>query len=204
VSADTKPGDALDNLETRMRDVLLQLALTSNGRTVSYDSSGGGTPDYVLVDDRGRAKLAQGDAPHLSFAAAWDSARDDVERAAVLKAARDELAGILKSRADHEAVESKAERDQRIVKEGEGWPAREVATSFRCGIRDVWHARADAGRDVEYGELRRNGRALTADERAAEVRRMHSRGMSEQAIADALGIARGSVRFILARARARP
>ncbi len=194
----------MDNIEIRMRDVLLQLAMTSNGRTVSYDSSGGGTPDYVLVDDRGRAKLAQGDAPHLSYATAWDDARDDVERAAVLKAAQDELAGILKSRANPQAVETKEDRDRRIVKEGEGWPAREVANSFRCGLRDVIRAREAAGRDVDYGELRRNGRALTADERAAEVRRMHARGMSEQAIADALGIARGSVRFILARARARP
>ncbi len=182
-----------------MRDVLLQLAMTSNGRTVSYDSSGGGTPDYVLVDDRGRAKLAHGDAPQLAYAAAWDRARDDVERAAVLKAAHDELQSILKSRGNPLVVESKEDRDRRIVQEGEGWPARDVANSFHCGIRDVWGAREAAGRDVEYGQLRRNGRALTRAELNAEVRRMAGRGMSEQAIADALNIVRGSVRYILAR-----
>jgi hypothetical protein len=182
-----------------MREVLLRLEMTSNGRTVSYDSSGGGDADYVLVDDRGRGKLAEGDAPHFTYAAAWDHARDDVERAAVLKAAQDELKHILKSQADPLAVEAKDDRDGRIVKDGEGWPAREVANSFRCGIRDVWSAREAAGRDVEYGQLRRNGRELTRDELHAEARRMHARSMSHQAIADALNIPRGSVHYILAR-----
>lgn len=193
----------MDELETRMRQVLLQLEMTSNGRTAAYDSSGGGEPDYVLVDDRGRARLSIGDAPQLLYVRAWNAARDDTERAQVLKEAGDELDRIRHSRADRTVEESKSDRDIRIVTEGEGWPASEVAIQMRCGIRDVHRARAGAGRDVEYGELRRNGRALTRDELNAQILTMHERKMSGREIATALGIAHNSVRYVVARAGAR-
>jgi predicted XRE-type DNA-binding protein len=182
-----------------MRDVLLQLAMCAAGRTASYDSSGGGDPDYVLVDEHGRAKLGAGDAPHLHYAAEWDAASDDERRAAVLDEAKKTLDSIRRSQADPTAIEPKDARDRRIVKEGEGWPAREVAISMRCGIRDVWRAREAAGRDVEFGELKRNGRELTREELNAEILRLHRKHMSGREIADALGIARSSVRYVLAR-----
>jgi hypothetical protein len=191
----------LDELETSMRDVLVRLALTSNGRTVSYDSSGGGEPDYVLVDDRGRGKLDRGDAPHLYYAALWHGAGADAgRRAEVLELAKDELDSILKSRANrHLAGESKSDRDRRIVEEGEGFPARDVANAIRCGIKDVWRAREAACRDVEWGQRRRDGNSLTRLELKSEIWRMHAMKMNDRQIAAALNIARGSVRFVLAR-----
>lgn len=186
-----------DELETRMRDVLLQLALTSNGRTSAYDSSGGGTPDYVLVDDKGRGKLGAGDAPHLHYAAEWDAASDDETRAQVLDAAKDTLEHIRRSHADPKAAETKQERDARIVEKGRGWPAREVANHVRCGVTDVHKARAAAGLDIEYGEKRVNGRALTRDERNAEILRLHRLGMNPFQISTAMNIPRSSVRYVL-------
>lgn len=182
-----------------MRDVLLQLALCAAGRTAAYDSSGGGTPDYVLVDDNGRGKLGAGDAPHLHYAAEWDAATDDEQRAAVLDEAKKTLDGIRRSSADPTVIEPKDARDRRIVKEGAGWPAREVAISMRCGIKDVWQAREAAGVDVEFGEKKRNGRELSREELNAEILRLHRRGMSGREIADALNIARSSVRYVIAR-----
>lgn len=189
-----------DELETRMRAVLIALALTSNGRTASYDSSGG-TPDYVLVDDRGRAKLGVGDAPHLHHAAQWAAAGDDPERRArVVKDAEEELELIRRSHADRSKVETKVQRDRRIIEVGEGWLARDVAVHVRCGITDVHKARQAAGRDVEYGRLPRNGRELSRDELNAEILRLTSElGMSGREIAEHLGIDRSAVRYVLAR-----
>lgn len=189
----------MDELETRMREVLLQLALTSNGRTSAFDSSGGGTPDYVLVDDKGRGKLGRGDAPHLLYAAEWADAQDDPARAAVLEAAKAELDHIRRSHADRSAGESREDRDRRIIKEGDGWAARDVATTFRCGITDVHKARSAAGRDIEYGKPARNGRELSKQERTAEILRLHRQGLSQDQIASALNIVRSSVRYVLAR-----
>lgn len=190
----------LDQLETRMREVLLQLELTSNGRTSTFDAGGGGTPDYSLVDDNGRGRLDEDDAPHLRHLADWKAAGDDEHaRAAALDAAKATLDAIRRSHANPKTVESKEARDRRIVKDGQGWPAREVANSVRCGIKDVWRAREAAGRDAEFGELKRNGRELTRDERNAEILRMHRKGLSGHAIADALNIERSSVRYVLAR-----
>jgi hypothetical protein len=191
----------LDELETRMREVLLRLAMTSNGRTAAYDSSGGGTPDYVLVDDQGRGKLDPADAPHLTFAARWDRAVDDDERAAILKEAQEELDAIRRSHADPKAVESKDERDRRIIKDGRGFPASEVAIAIRCGVTDVHRARAAAGVDLEFGEKRVNGRALGRGDRNAEILHLAKNGMNPFQIATRLGIPRSSVRYVLDQAR---
>ncbi len=185
-----------------MRDALLQLAMTGAGRTTSYNPSGsGGEIDYTLVNDHGRG-LRRGDAPHLEYAARWDAAGDDDERAAVLEAARSELDRIRRSRADPGAIESKKDRDRRIVEEGENWPLNEVARAFRTGVVDVRKARQAAGREIEYGRRPRNGRELSADERRAEILRLHGEGLTPSGIAEALQIPRSSVRYVLARPRA--
>jgi hypothetical protein len=169
------------------------------GDTDAAGSPGAGTPDYVLVDDKGRGKLGRGDAPHLHYRSEWDAAGDLAVRHEVLKAAQAELEHIRRSHADRGAGESRQDRDRRIVNEGDGWPAREVANSFRCGITDVHKARAAAGRDIEYGRRPRNGRELSRAELNAEILRLHRQGLSQDSIANALNIVRNSVRYVLAR-----
>jgi ATP/maltotriose-dependent transcriptional regulator MalT len=183
-----------------MRDVLLALALTSNARISAYDANGGGTPDYTLVDDRGRAKLARGDAPHLLYADLWDLAGDVGERQRVLEEAVAMLEHIRRSSADRTKVESKADRDERIIKEGKGFSARDVANAFRCGVTDIWRAREAAGRDIEFGEPPQNGKELPLEQRNAEILRLYRRHLSTREIAVRLNIARSSVRYVLARA----
>lgn len=185
-----------------MRQVLLELAMTSSGRTTSYDSRGqSGTPDYVPVDGRGRARLGLGDAPHLTFFKRWNHAGDDDARAAVLEAARAELEQIRRAPTRPPAVvESKKARDARITREGAGWPAREVAIAFRTGVGTVRNARKAAGLDLEYGLPLSNGRELSADERRAEILRLHGEGLSPHRIAVTLGLPRSSIRYVVARA----
>lgn len=185
----------MDEIETRMREVLLALALTSNGRTSAFDSSGGGTPDYVLVDDKGRGKLARGDAPELYYRSEWEAALDRTAREQVLAAAQKELDHIRHSHADRDAGESREDRDRRIVKDGRGISAREVALSVRCGVKDVWNARRAAGVDTEFGLESRNGRSMR--NRDEEIKRLTSNGMNAAQVAQALQLSASTVRRAL-------
>jgi DNA-binding transcriptional ArsR family regulator len=177
----------VDELEIRMREVLLQLALTSNGRTSSYNSSGGSEHDYTPT-------LGAGDAPHLHFARLWNAASSDAQRAEIFDQAQATLRQVLHSSGDPGRTESKADRDTRIVEVGEALPAREVAYRFHCGIRDVWNARATAGRETEFGRKPRNGRELSPDARRGEVERLAGDGMSARQIAVALDLSYSTVR----------
>lgn len=171
----------------RMRDVLLQLALTSNGRTASWDASGSSEADYTPA-------LGVGDAPELYFAAEWDAADSDARREQLLEQASGVLKDIRQSSGDPTRVESRADRDARIVEHGEGLPAREVANTFRCGITDVWRAREEDGRETDYGRRPRNGHELSTDERQAEVERLAGEeGMRARQIANALGLSYSTV-----------
>lgn len=196
----------MTELEARMREVILALAMTSNGTTTSYDSSGGGAIDYYLIDDRGRGKGRPGEAPHLVFARRWDAADDDDKRRAVLDAARNELDRIRRSRAPDPAVleiETKDKRDARIVKDGADFSAQDVAIAMRCGIRDVWSARQAAGLDIEFGRPPVNGRKMTREQRTTEILHLTKLGMNPFQIAKRLGLPNSSVRDTLAR-RNRP
>lgn len=162
-----------------MHRVLIRLALTTNGRTTSWDSSGGGEPDYT-------PRLGHSDAPHLHYAERWRLAVDEDERSKVHAAAADELDQILKSRGDRTKEESKKSRDARIIREGEGVKAKEVAVRFRCGVTTVHSARRAAGRDLEWGRLPRE---VEPASRRAELERLIAAGCSVKQAAFSLGIA---------------
>jgi hypothetical protein len=173
-----------------MRDVLLQLAMCAAGRTPSYDSSGGGEPQPIPT-------LGVGDAPHLRYAALWDAAADESERQKILDEAVAELANIRKSSGDPTKEETAADRDRRIVRDGRGINAREVAVWARCGVKDVWNARRAAGVDTEFGLDPLNGREMTARQRDEEIRRLTGTGMNAAQVASALQISASTVRRAL-------
>lgn len=177
----------MDELEARMREKLLQLALISNGRTQSFAASGGGEPDHT-------PRLGPEDAPHLHFKARWDAATTDAERQKVYDDAAARLRHEQRSSGDRTRVESKAERDARIVDVGEGVAAKDLAIRFRCGVTDVRKAREAAGRETEYGKRPRNGRELSPDQRRAEVHRLvDEEGMSSRQVAVALELSYSTV-----------
>lgn len=190
-------------VETQMRQVLLELSMTAGGRTTSYNSRGtSGAPDWALVDDKGRARLGHGDAPALTFAELWDAAADDDARADVLKAARAELDNIRRRVAPTVvAPETREQLEERIVREGAGWDAQDVAVALRTSVSLVRAARRAAGLDAQTGRPQLDGRALTREERNAEALRLAGLGRSAFQIATALGVPRSSIRYVLARAR---
>lgn len=180
----------MDDIQTRMADVLLQLGMCAAGRTAAYDSSGGGEFQPVPT-------LGIGDAPHLHYAELWNRASDDAERRQALEAATKELTTIRKSRGDPTREETAADRDKRILSHGRGISAREVAVWARCGVRDVWNARRVAGVDTEFGLEPHNGRELSPRQREAEIRRLTAAGMNAAQVAGALQISASTVRRAL-------
>jgi hypothetical protein len=170
-------------LETAMRQLLLDLALTSNGRSGSYagSSTGGDHADVVPT-------LGLFDAPHLYFAREWDQAVDDAERAVVVQRARDTLDEIRRSPSPEPlVVENAEERARRIVKYGVGLEPYQVAISAKCTPTFVRHARVAAGRDPEKGRLLKRWRDMTPPEREVMLAELQADGLSGRAIAEALG-----------------
>lgn len=183
-------------VDRRFREVLLQLALCSNGRTTSW------SPTNASTSAAGQTpRLGRSDAPELELARAYDRATSDVERQALLDEAIATLDSIRHAPATAVAGETKAERDARIVEHGEGLPASEVAIAMRCGVRDVWTARAANGRDPEFGRPCLNGGSLTKRERQARVLELTAEGMTARNVARVLGVHYDTVRRDLGRRR---
>lgn len=176
-----------DDLERRIRQVLVKLALLPNGRTSSFDASRTGGGDVPPPS------LGFGDAPHRFYGRRFAETSDVDERERLLEHAEDALRAETHSQAEPTSIETKAARDERLVRDGEGVPARDVAIAFRTGVMDVRRARRDAGRDPEMGYAPREGEQLDVDDRRAEVRRLAALGMTSRAIAFRLDIARSTV-----------
>lgn len=169
------------------------LAMTTNGSTQSWDSAGTTEPDYTLVDDHGNAKLGFDDAPALLYARLWDLAEDDDARRVVLEEARETLKHIRISSGDPSRTESKADRDRRIVQTGRGVKAREMAVHARCGVGDVFRARAAVGCDPEHGWPLKD----TATTRQAEILRLYGQGLTHGQVAKQVGVSVNTVRRAL-------
>lgn len=190
----------MNDLEHRMRDVLRELALLAQGRTTSYNSSGGGgDADYTPISfDREGEPIGLGrdDDPVGHYTRLWNRAEDDDRRQFVYHLAH---AHLERQRGGEQQLgpagpwESIDELKERIVADGEGWSARDVANRFRCGIKLVWTAREEAGRETEFGRVPRNGHALEPDERDAEIRRMADEGTPARQIAHALELSYSTV-----------
>lgn len=130
----------------RIRNILAQLEVTSNGPISSY------TP-VASKGAFGSGEPTTGDSwpPHVRWASKYNEAANDFEREKVIGKATRELEELTRRVAPRVEGETVKDRDRRIVREGEGEPAQKVATNFRCGLREVWKARERDGRDKDYG-----------------------------------------------------
>jgi hypothetical protein len=204
---DVSRRNALDELEQRMRRVLLQLALTSNAAIASRDANTGGGSARYYSDSL--PQLGHGDAPQLHYARLWARACEDERRAElvedwqpqhsradVVRWAEAALEGIRHSSGgaiDPDEVETKEERDRRIVEFGEGKPAIEVARMACCGVRDVYAARRAASRDEERGRRLKPAGPLSPADRQARARALEREGLNVAQIVRALGVPRITV-----------
>jgi hypothetical protein len=164
-----------------MQQLLLELAMTSNGSSLNYaGSSSGGHAQPIPM-------LGLFDAPHLYFAAEWERATSDEERAIVVQRARDALQEIRCAPEPAPLVaESAEELERRIVRYGVGLTPREVTLSAKCTATFVRAARVRAGRDPERGRLLRRWKDMTAPERQETLEQLRAEGMSGRTIAESL------------------
>lgn len=178
------------DLEREMRRVLLDLEMTSCGVTASFDSAGGGAFGSAPP------KTGDDDPPHIRYRRGWERAADDDERRRVLEQAVDELDAIRKSRAG-EGSETEVERTRRMLREGEGFTAREVAVRFGVTEAAVRRTRARHGRSPETGEVEpmRPMPDATPDERRERALLLYrEHRMSYRSIAVLLGVSHETVR----------
>lgn len=190
------------DLDREMREVLSALNLFSHVQAMGYEPTGRGrSSDEPLGGSR-----PPGDIDHVVFAREYGppfheptrrypGARTNTRRAQVLENAKEELKQLRGKHARRQpAAESLAARNERMVREGEGWTVREVAIHFRCGENEVRRARKDAGREPDLGALLETEGELSVSERrrrAHELREQHNLPLS--AIARKLGVDKATI-----------
>lgn len=167
--------------DQKMRTVLARLELTSCGTIYSYAplGKGGGRSQEPRSGDPS--------PPHLHYLRRYNEATTDHARARVILEAEDVLARVTRRTAPRLAGETTRQRDQRILKEGEGAEARVVANAFRVNLRDVWRVRREGLRDKDYGRViveRDPTRREATLERQRRVRELRERfpGMTNRQI----------------------
>jgi hypothetical protein len=158
------------DLESRMRELLTQLAMTGNRPR---------RPDVLWLDPL--------DAPHQRYLDLYIREETDEGRAAVVALAEVELDRIRFSRGHPGAAETLEELFDRIVHAGEGWSEREVAIRLRTTEAIVRRARRTRPRPTR-GRPVEDSSGLGRDERRGRVRTLDELGYSAREIAHALGI----------------
>jgi DNA invertase Pin-like site-specific DNA recombinase len=135
------------SLEQEMRQVLMDLEMTSCGITGSYGAGNGGGAFASAAPKSGDES-----PPHVRLREQWNATRSNPERQRLLARARDELDQIRHSRAG-QGEEDETARTARLLKDGEGFTAAEVALSFRMTVAAVERTRWRHGRDKRLGKV---------------------------------------------------
>ena len=181
------------SLDHEITAVLLQLELTSQGTTPSYNRAGGHSDD--IPDPRS----GDPNPPHLEYRERYDRATTDVKRREVISAAEEELRTIRHTQAKAVAEPEEA-WERRLIKDGEGFDAQTVAVRMNTGVKRVWSVRKRNGRDKDTGKLPEAEERLSAQARTERARVMKDRGMSARQIAVMLRVDHKTVTSDLERA----
>jgi hypothetical protein len=174
--------ESIESVRIAAAPVLLRLALvshapsaklggvrSSNGSHESSRPSGDATPDAEYF----RCRL--------------DGAQTLSDALAAYLEARACLAGILRRTMATVTGETAAELAERIVEDGEGWEAEDVALALRCTPTFVRKSRLSLGRDPETGYSAPDGDPM------AVALELHGRGRSIRTIARLTGIPRSTL-----------
>lgn len=186
-----------------MREVLNDLELMSHVPATGYQPTGRSPGS----DEHPGGKRPPGDKGHTYFAQAYGppfshrttthpGCVHDTQRAHVLENARQEVAhlkGLIDRPAPQE--ESAEQMEARMVHEGEGFPAEEVAMRFRTGVSRVRKARERAGREQTYGRELKPEPGLPTAERRRRARELRDppNNLPIPAIAAKLGVDKGTI-----------
>jgi len=185
------------SVEDEMLQVLIDLEVASNGTTTSFDSSGGGVFGSKVPISGGCDMRT--DPPHIFWRKQWDAAGNDARRREVLGLARDELRRLQKASPPPRGLqeETEGERNERLLRDGDGWRAEEVAVTFKMTPSAVRKIRRQHGRDPERGtdDLDAPMPYGTVEERRRRARTLiYERGLSLRAAALKMGVSHETVR----------
>lgn len=184
-----------------MRQVLTELDLISHVPASDYEPrsrSRGGGPEQGgnrPPGDKGSTYFARAYGPPFhERSPKYPGCVTDSQRAHTIDSARREVAHLRGYESRPAPVEeTAAEMDERIIHEGEGFPAEEVAVRFRTGVRRVRRAREDAGREPAHGK-EVVVEKLTTKERRKKVRQLrHEQNLPIRSIARIVGVDPGTV-----------
>jgi hypothetical protein len=181
-------------LPVEARQVLARLELIACAQAQSFDKEGGRSADRP---SRPAGPDLKGDGDLVAFwRAQMVSAGDSLQK--VVAEAEEALEGLLRSPEPEELTpEPVADRNARMLKEGEGFTVSDVLLNFRdMTHRDVINLRTNDGRDGVYG---RKLKPETVYDRS-EVLRMHGDGYTPTQIAKIAGKTKQAVSQMIKRA----
>lgn len=132
--------------DVEMAQILTELGLLSHGSVTRYNPSSRGESIKVLP-------FGEPNPPHLRFGRLYNEQTTDTGRAVVIERAAAELAQLRGRGVDrsHVTGESVVEFERRLLADGQGFTAQEVATRLHCTPTRVRRIRLANGRDADTG-----------------------------------------------------
>ena len=136
------------NLDQEFAGILLAMEMLASGSITNYASNGGGVPDSkppagVRLD--GATELPM----HTFWRERWNQAVGTAAKERVFDGATAELEAFRKAPKRLNVVgETEAQLEERIAREGNGWPVEDVARHFKVTVTFVRRARLKASTPV--------------------------------------------------------
>jgi hypothetical protein len=186
---DTETVETIDPLDQdrRMRTVLVSMQCLMYGSTTSWQAN------------TGHQKPTGGNRPpgdskplHQTWQITYVMAIGADAREQVIADATDALVEARVRTAPIPQGETRQEWEERLVKDGQGWPAREVAVRFLTATREVTKLRIRYERDPHMGNPL---------EQQATIPELIARGLSARQIAFITGKKPSSVQYHVTKAK---
>jgi hypothetical protein len=133
-------------LHHRMQALLADMATLPYGQVMNYNASGGRSSEHP----GGKRPAGVSMSVEDYWLREWRACRTVDDGRHVVRLAAEDLEHWRKSKA-HAPNETQKQLYLRIVRSGEGWPARECAAALRETVKTVLAAREAHGRDPAKG-----------------------------------------------------
>jgi hypothetical protein len=174
--------------DQRIRQILAEMQLLMYGSTTAYNASGGSD---MKQRDFGRPP-GDSNPLHDEYRDRYLRAMTDDARERVISDARAALEGQRRQKSRPKGDLADQTLRERILEEGEGWPAVTVAQTLRCLERKVRQVRRDAGKDEDTGTEARP--TVTRDQQTIEhAQELFDRGMTFRQIEQVTGLSRSTL-----------
>lgn len=184
----TPATEAIDQLDQdrRMRSVLIAMQCLMYGSTAQWNKSGG-----HQKPTGGNRPPGESQPLHMIWQHAYVLAAPQ-DREQVIADATDALVEARVRTAPVPQGETREQWEERLIKDGDGWPAREVAVRFLTATREVTKLRMRYERDPHMG------RPL---ERQATIPELIAKGLSARQIAFITGKKPSSIQYHVTKAK---